>query len=92
MVINLNLQLPALEAEFDPRAGHVGFVVGKVRLGQVFSEYFGFPGQFLSHQLLPLITAIIIIIIIIIIVRGCYNRPSSGLHRKWIQSHSFHNL
>jgi hypothetical protein len=29
----------------------VGFVVGKVELGQVFSEYFGFPYQFLFHQL-----------------------------------------
>jgi hypothetical protein len=30
----------------------VGFVVGKVALGQVFSEYFGFPCQFSFHQLL----------------------------------------
>jgi hypothetical protein len=28
---------------FDPRSGHVGFVVDKVTLGQVFSEYVGFP-------------------------------------------------
>jgi hypothetical protein len=28
---------------FEPRSGHVGFVVDKVALGQVFSEYFGFP-------------------------------------------------
>jgi hypothetical protein len=28
------------------------FVVDKVVLGQVFSEYFGFPCQFLFHQLL----------------------------------------
>jgi hypothetical protein len=28
------------------------FVVDKVALGQVFSEYFGFPCQFLFHQLL----------------------------------------
>jgi hypothetical protein len=25
------------------RSGHVGFAVDKVTLGQVFSEYFGFP-------------------------------------------------
>jgi hypothetical protein len=31
--------------------GHVGFVVGKVALGQVFSEYFDFPCKFLFHQL-----------------------------------------
>jgi hypothetical protein len=33
---------------FDPRSVHVGFVVDKVALGQVFSEYFGFPRQFHS--------------------------------------------
>jgi hypothetical protein len=30
----------------------VGFVVDKVALGQVFSEYFGFPCQFSFHQIL----------------------------------------
>jgi hypothetical protein len=30
----------------------VGFVVDKVALGQVFSEYFGFPRQSSFHQLL----------------------------------------
>jgi hypothetical protein len=30
----------------------VGFVVDKVVLGQVFSEYFGFPCQSSFHQLL----------------------------------------
>jgi hypothetical protein len=30
----------------------VGFVVDKVALGQVFSEYFGFPCQFSFHRLL----------------------------------------
>jgi hypothetical protein len=30
---------------FKPGSGHVGFVVDKVALGQVFSEYFGFPCQ-----------------------------------------------
>jgi hypothetical protein len=33
-------------------SGHVGFVVDKVTLGQVFSEYFGFPCQF-SFRSLP---------------------------------------
>jgi hypothetical protein len=32
--------------------GHVGFVVDKVALGQVFSEYIGFPCQFSFHRLL----------------------------------------
>jgi hypothetical protein len=35
---------------FDPRSGQVGFVVDKVALGQVFSEYFGFPFQQLLHN------------------------------------------
>jgi hypothetical protein len=34
---------------FEPRSGHVGFVVDKVALGQVFSDYFGFPCQFSFH-------------------------------------------
>jgi hypothetical protein len=33
-------------------SGHVGFVVDKVALGQVFSEYFGFPCQFSFQRLL----------------------------------------
>jgi hypothetical protein len=33
-------------------SGQVGFVVDKVALGQVFSEYFGFPCQSSVHQLL----------------------------------------
>jgi hypothetical protein len=32
----------------------VGFVVDKVALGQVFSEYFGFHCQFSFHRLLTL--------------------------------------
>jgi hypothetical protein len=37
---------------FELRPGHVGFVVDKVALGQVFSEYFGFPCQFSFQRLL----------------------------------------
>jgi hypothetical protein len=33
-------------------SGHVGFVVDKVALGQVFSEYFGFSFQSSFHKLL----------------------------------------
>jgi hypothetical protein len=33
-------------------SGHVGFVVDKVALWQVSSEYFGFPCQASFHQLL----------------------------------------
>jgi hypothetical protein len=46
-------QLKRLVAAFPPRrpgvkpgSGQVGFVVNKVALEQVFSEYFGFPCQF----------------------------------------------
>jgi hypothetical protein len=45
-------RLLPLRPGFDPRSGHVGFVVDKVALGQVFSEYFGFPCQSSFHQLL----------------------------------------
>jgi hypothetical protein len=36
---------------FDPRLSHVGSVVDKVTLGQVFYEYFCFPCQFLFQQI-----------------------------------------
>jgi hypothetical protein len=42
---------PPRRPGFKPRSGHVGFVVDKVALGQVFSEYFGFACQFSFHQL-----------------------------------------
>jgi hypothetical protein len=35
--------LPTAAARVQARVWHVGFVVNKVALGQVFSEYFGFP-------------------------------------------------
>jgi hypothetical protein len=50
-------QLKRLVAGFPPRrpgfasGQHVGFVVDKAALGQVFSEYFGFPCQSF-HQFL----------------------------------------
>jgi hypothetical protein len=37
---------------FKTGCRHVGFVVDKVALGQVFSEYFGFPCQSSFHQFL----------------------------------------
>jgi hypothetical protein len=37
---------------FDPGSGQVGFVVEKVALGRVFSEYFGFPCQSSLHKIL----------------------------------------
>jgi hypothetical protein len=44
--------LPTATARFKPGFGQVGFVVDKVLLGQVFSEYFGFPCQSSFHQIL----------------------------------------
>jgi hypothetical protein len=43
--------LPTAGAGFDPGSGQVGFVVDKVALGQVFSEYLDFPCQSSFHQL-----------------------------------------
>jgi hypothetical protein len=43
---------PPRRPEFDPRSSYVGFVVGRVALGQVLSEYFGFPCQSSFHLLL----------------------------------------
>jgi hypothetical protein len=37
---------------FESTSGHVGFVVDQMVLGQVFSEYFGFPCQLSFHRLL----------------------------------------
>jgi hypothetical protein len=37
---------------FEPESGHVGFVVDKVAMGQIFSCYFSFPYQFAFHRLL----------------------------------------
>jgi hypothetical protein len=43
---------PPRRPGFKPGYGHVVFVVDKVALGQVFSEYFTFPCQSSFHQLL----------------------------------------
>jgi hypothetical protein len=37
---------------FKPGSGQVGFVVDKVALGQVFSEYFGFLCQSSIHRII----------------------------------------
>jgi hypothetical protein len=43
---------PPRRPGFDPGSGQMGFVLDKVVLGQVFSEYFAFPCQSSFHQLL----------------------------------------
>jgi hypothetical protein len=37
---------------FEPGSDHMGFVVDKVALGQVFFEYFSFPCQYSFQRLL----------------------------------------
>jgi hypothetical protein len=44
--------LPTAAARVRARSVHVRFVVDKVGVGQVFSEYFGFPYQSSLHQIL----------------------------------------
>jgi hypothetical protein len=47
----VNRRLSIVAAWFEPRSDHVGFVVNRVVLGWVFSEYFGFPCQLSFHRL-----------------------------------------
>jgi hypothetical protein len=51
-IIAVSRRLPIVAAWFEPRSGHVGFVVKKMALWQVSYEYFGFPCQFPFHQML----------------------------------------
>jgi hypothetical protein len=53
----------------------VGLVVEKAALGQVFSEYFGFPCQSSFH---PNFSTIII-------TRGWHNMPTGGRSAEWTQ-------
>jgi hypothetical protein len=43
---------PPRRPGFEPRSGHVGLLVDELPLGQIFSEYFGFPCKFSFHRLL----------------------------------------
>jgi hypothetical protein len=61
--------------------GQVGFVVDKVALEQVFSEYFGSSANLHFTNLS-----------IIIITQGNYNRPFSGRGAEWIQFGLYANL
>jgi hypothetical protein len=42
---------PLRRTGFDPKSRHMGFMVDKMALGQVFSQYFSFPSQFLLNQM-----------------------------------------
>jgi hypothetical protein len=46
------VDLPPWRPGFDPGSDQVGFVVDKVALERLFSEYFGFPCKFSFHQIL----------------------------------------
>jgi hypothetical protein len=61
-------------ARVRARAGHVVFVVDKVALGQVLSEYYGFLANQGSTNFS-----------IIIINRGWHNMPIGGLSAEWTQ-------
>jgi hypothetical protein len=54
-IVAVSRRLLMVAACFDPRSGHMGFVVKKVALGQVSSEYFGFPFQLPFHQMLHIL-------------------------------------
>jgi hypothetical protein len=49
------MSIPPRRPGFDPRSGHVGFVVDKVVLGKVFSDYFGFHANSQSTDCFTLI-------------------------------------
>jgi hypothetical protein len=51
-VMRLVSCFPPLLPGFEPRSGHVRFVVDKLALGRVFSEFFGFLCKFSFHRLL----------------------------------------
>jgi hypothetical protein len=63
--------LPTTASRFRVRAEHVGFVVDKAALGEVFFEYFGFPANHSTN------------FSIIIITRGWHNRPIGGRSAEW---------
>jgi hypothetical protein len=48
----VSLWLPTVAVRVRARVRNLEFVVHKVALGQVFSEYFGFPCQSSFHQFL----------------------------------------
>jgi hypothetical protein len=66
---------PPRRPGFDPGSGQVGYVVDKVALRQVFSEYFGFPCQSLFDRKSSILT----------ITRGRYNRTVNGRGAEWTQ-------
>jgi hypothetical protein len=66
-------RLPTAAARARARSGHVGFVVDKGALGQVFSKYLVSPANHSTN------------FSIIIITRGWHNRPAGGRSAEWTQ-------
>jgi hypothetical protein len=60
---------PTAEAGFDPGSVHVGFVVDKLAVGQVFPDYFGLPLSISFHRCSIARKRIKIIIIIVSTIR-----------------------
>jgi hypothetical protein len=58
---------------FNPRLDHVGSMLDKVTLGQVFSNCFGFPCQFSFHEMLHAVVS--------------SGAATADQHTKWTQSH-----
>jgi hypothetical protein len=52
IVLAVSRWLPTAAARVRARVWQIGFVVDKMALGQVFSEYFGFPCQSSFHHIL----------------------------------------
>jgi hypothetical protein len=50
--MQLVADFPTRRPVFEPRWGHVGFMVDKEALGHVVSQYFCFPCKYLFHQML----------------------------------------
>jgi hypothetical protein len=69
--------LPTAAARVRARVWQVGFVVDKMALGQIFSEYFGFPTNLHSTKFS-----------IITITRGRYDRLLSGRRAEWTMQKS----
>jgi hypothetical protein len=71
----LATDFPPRWPRFDPRSGHVGFIVDKVSLGQVFLLVLRFPLPILIPLTAPDLSSSI--------TWGWYNRPNSGWSTKW---------
>jgi hypothetical protein len=63
-----------IKGKKNPRSVHVGFVVDKVSLGQVFPQYFGFPLSISFHRS-SITCKSENKLIIFIFITGLHNKP-----------------